>query len=431
MWPNTHSLVIIGASWHFLADGILAVPFFDSRQSALQPGMWTYRGPCDKSYPGLDELQKDIESTPRYCINQYLIEIESRILDSTLHDYNEILKQGYDDKFQVYSKYIKELVPNQLDDYMMNHASDHFSCTQTVYKKCCKECTSAYGCPPDCDGAKNCVTGDRELPMDCPKAIPSDLFKAPPKVHYTLRDKEAFFADILKKYGIEESWVTIDKRRVFIAPGCEGSPLGAVATSACYVYWTGFPLASDFKVPDPKDIIGAAMGDLKGFQQMLADAALMAGLGHYIGEATDVIDAASIPVFMLTQAVESMRKIVATANEIKDEEKKQTILLFAMSFMMMVPVAGQEVAGVGLVTIGRVITLTGEVGNAAFGVYGVVQDPKSIVFALFGSLIRGPKSSKEAADVRRRMTDKDVSGLGSFVSTSAAKVENVKAFCFR
>jgi hypothetical protein len=94
------------------------------------------------------------------------------------------------------------------------------------------------------------------------------------------------------------------------------------------------------------------MGDLTGFQDMLADAAMMAGLGLYVGDTADVVDAASIPVFMLDQAVDSMRQVVATAGEIKEEEKKQTILLFAMSFMMMVPVAGQEVAGVGLVTIG-------------------------------------------------------------------------------
>ena len=332
------ALITAGTSWLLLFGLVKAAPPLDLRQYALQPGTFSYNGPCDKSYAGLDELEKDAPSTPKYCLNQYLIEIESRILDKALSDYNAILKQGYDDKFQVYNKYVKEVVPTQLDDYMMKHASDHFSCTETVYKKCCSECKSAGGCPPDCDNSKGCVTGDREVPKDCPKEIPTDLFKAPAKVHYNLKDKDAFYADLSKDYGIDQSWVTLGNRRVFTDPSCQGSPGPIDPNGRCFMYWTGFPLASDFKVPDPKDILSTAMSDLTGFQDMLSDAALSAGLGLYVRETSDVVDAASIPVFMLIQAVDSMAKIVAAATEIKAEEKKQTILLFAMSFMMMVPV---------------------------------------------------------------------------------------------
>lgn len=56
--------------------------------------------------------------------------------------------------------------------------------------------------------------------------------------------------------------------------------------------------------------------------------------------------------------VDLMEKVAKTAEKIEAAEKKEMILNFAMSFLMVVPAFGEAVDAVGLATVGRIITLT-------------------------------------------------------------------------
>jgi hypothetical protein len=88
---------------------------------------------------------------------------------------------------------------------------------------------------------------------------------------------------------------------------------------------------------------------------------------------------------------------------IKDAENKAMILNFVMTFLMIVPAVGESVGSLGFATVGRIILLTGAAGNTAFGVYGLVDDPKSAIMALFAALVslRGETGFARAAEVRQ------------------------------
>lgn len=84
--------------------------------------------------------------------------------------------------------------------------------------------------------------------------------------------------------------------------------------------------------------------------------------------------------------------------------------------------------------ISRIITLIGDVGNAALTVYDIVDDPKSVPLAIFGLLLggvasRSEKSFSDAARIRRGMSDKMIAALGTGVSTAMGKISKLVKRC--
>jgi hypothetical protein len=61
----------------------------------------------------------------------------------------------------------------------------------------------------------------------------------------------------------------------------------------------------------------------------------------------DVVDSGSLPALMMQFAITSMNKVVETANEIAEQERKSTIANFIMAFMMFIPMAGATAGALG------------------------------------------------------------------------------------
>lgn len=97
----------------------------------------------------------------------------------------------------------------------------------------------------------------------------------------------------------------------------------------------------------------------------------------------------------------------------------------------MVPLVGPSVAAAGLATLGRMIALVGELGDAALAIYGLVEDPNSAIYALFGALLQGSKSFHLGAVKKRGMMSSQIAALGSGVSAKVGKVDGIKAACLR
>lgn len=78
---------------------------------------------------------------------------------------------------------------------------------------------------------------------------------------------------------------------------------------------------------------------------------------------------------------------------------------------------GETIGAFELATICRVVKLAGEAGNAGYGMYGIVEDPKSAVFSIFGALIkvRGEVIFTRAAETRRSMPENKTSAFAKFV----------------
>ena len=117
------------------------------------------------------------------------------------------------------------------------------------------------------------------------------------------------------------------------------------------------------------------------------------------------------------------------AEEIEEAEKKAFILNWVTSIPMLVPAAGGILTQVGLRTLGPAIGLSGELGNAALGIYGIVESSETAIFPLFGALL-GARDFGKAASYRRGLSTAEISNqLGSKVAGSVSKVDRAKVGC--
>lgn len=386
-----------------------------------------YSQPCNGKYDSLDAISKDIGNILlNHCVNIYIIQVQSKDFNAALEKYQHLLDDGYDGKFSIYERYVRGAVPEQIDAYMTAHADDHWSCTKEVEVKCCSDCSSAFGCAGGCENCPKGKSGPQNKTIDCPNSIPQPSSNAPDTVYWKLNDQDAFFADLTNKYGIDSSWIDFGDRSVWVNGGCQAN------VPSCHVYWHGFPLPKqNIGVPNPKEVISSALSNLLDFRDMLEGAAADAAALMYAGQTSDVTTSSELPVFMTEFAVQSMEKVVDVAKDVEEAEKKETILGFVMAFLMLLPAAGAAADAIGLAAIGRIITLTGNLGNAALGVYGVVEDPKSAVIALFGALlgIRGEAGFAKAAEIRRGMSAEESAALGSLFQDKSKLLGSIQRSC--
>jgi chitinase len=399
----------------------------------LQQDMGAYEAPivdelpdCDATYTSIDDIISAEETVPDYCMNLYLSQAQSSTLGTALSQYKDILQQNYDSKFETYSRYVQELAPTQVDAFMASKADQYFTCTVTRHILCCKDCSVA--CSP-CQGQQPCTTGYFNFTEPCPTEIPDAGTTYLPPTYYTLNDRDGFFNDLLSTYGIEEDWITFGSKIEYISPGCHPGSDGICPDN---VYWQGYPLAINFQVPNPKDAVSSALDNITNFHDVLDSTIL--GMANYIypGAEADVVDGASLPAFMTASAVASMQKVVDIGGEIQAEERKETILGFIMGILFLIPAAGTLAGDVGLASLSRIISLIGDTGNGALGIYGVVEDPQSALFLAFGAAMaaRYGDGFEESATALREMSGKEFDSLGDDIKGPLRNVNQLKDACY-
>jgi uncharacterized membrane protein len=182
------------------------------------------------------------------------------------------------------------------------------------------------------------------------------------------------------------------------------------------------------QIPNPKDTISGAMKSLTDFGNQLDESAADAGGFMYTQDVGDAVDAAQLPLFLTESAMQQMQKIIDTANSITAAEKKSFIVNFVGALLMLVPAVGETIGTLSLGILGRVVLLAGEVGNAAFSIYGVVEDPTSAIFSIFRAIIgvRGEIGFERATGSRRSMSEKESTVLGKFVQDRQVQIDAVQ-----
>ncbi|KAH6892884.1 glycoside hydrolase family 18 protein [Thelonectria olida] len=100
---------------------------------------------CDSDYASLSQLKDRKSKIPSYCMDQYIVDVEIKIMDDALSKNNDLIDDGYDDRFKLYEQYTKEQVPSQINAFMGNgHAGDYFKCEETKLRTCCITCPTVY-----------------------------------------------------------------------------------------------------------------------------------------------------------------------------------------------------------------------------------------------------------------------------------------------
>ena len=371
---------------------------------------------------------------PIYCREEFLLSAQAQALDTALSKYTSILGTGYDRKFQIYATHVASLVPIQLLDYLSRYlpASGFFTCKERVYKKCCI-CSPYWGCGSGvCD--PKCTPGYEWVDSKCPSHIPKPEDQALINAFaYTCIDKAGFDADISKRYGISGDWVVFGAYTARIHAGCWMQPSPGCAAAQNTV-WTGFPMVGTVTVENPKTAIQPILENRATFQTQMTGQALWSASWLSSAQTSEIVDGATIPIYMTATAVDSMDSIIEIADKITEQERKEMILNFVSAIFMLIPGIGGLLDAAVLAGLRRMLLLIGDLGNAALAIYDSVNNPEGAAFAIFGLLLGGSASASsfgKAAARRRGMTSTERNTLPDNVKLELGKIDQVRTACIR
>lgn len=400
-------------------------------------------GPCDAEFNNLDDVSAAASNIPDHCMNKYILSAEIKMLDQSLQAYTKTINDGYDRKFAIYADQVKRLVPQQLLRAMRGaQASGFWECEETYTPlPCCRYCGSAQQCPNSCNLDSNCKTIPKATrKVDCPTYIPEYAgIKSYPEITYHLVDRDGFYEDLMKKYGIDRSWVVLGDYTVTISPSCANSKKDV---KACMkrenTFWHNFAMVGTVNVLDPKKLIGPSFDNTQALSASLRSMLPFTELGAVVDVGTvDLVDAASSTVFLTQSAMESMTQVAHVADEALAAERQETIFFFISAVLMLIPAVGSVLDAAAMTTLGAVIRTLGVYADIAFALYSVVTTPidDGGVMAIFDLLMaavgaRSPRGFKAAADKRRSITAKEWDDVPS-IKGKMSKVDDLRNVCVR
>lgn len=412
---------------------------------------------CDGDYATLDNVISDAGKISSHCASIYVLRVLKRLLDESLASYNDIMNDGYDKKFDLYAETVAGMGPSALRDYFVNHGDQYFSCEVVERVTCCPGCYYVHGeNDPACKYCSNPLCREATSPFGGYKEGISDFRNFTERclpdtsqrglgphdeqsVYWTLRpDQESkWWKDIFLELEMEKDDITFVPRQ--LAPngkpvrGCEFEENRAESCDFKN-HWFNVPSVHDWDkndISNPKDQIFKALDNIGPMGGDIETAIFEIEALLYPASAHDLVDAMAIPVLMVGEAIKAMQAVVKTAEEIEEAQKKEFILLFLSAVLFIVPAIGEGLAAIGLATLGRVLSLLGEAGSAAQGIYDLassdVSGPLEIIGLVFGSAggIFDAAKVARAAKVRRDMSPNDVGKLGDDVKGSLNKIAKI------
>ncbi|KAL4795278.1 hypothetical protein BDV19DRAFT_389410 [Aspergillus venezuelensis] len=352
---------------------------------------------CDfsKVFSTLAELEAASDELEPACIDFYTLDGLATVLSQTLDNYTDITS-NYDSKFDDYVKYVKEMIPLQLSDFMSpdypyGPGNQFFHCTYS-------------------QNGNNHTTGS--YPGDI--GIESGTYTA----YYELVDADGFYDKLSADYGIDKAWVRLGQNELDLICTPAMFETGCLTLHRTY---EGYPLKaaeSAINVANPKDIMDAALPNIQNLTSSIFAAQMELALGSWPGATDDVAQSLSMPVSLLSQAVTNMETVVDVAEEYEAAKKKEMINETLMGVLLVVPFLG-ELTAVADVFAGmsRIISLIGDVGMGAATVYAIVEEPKmaslTILETLLFSGMRDPNGFSTMGKARRGMSKDEVKALGT------------------
>ncbi|KAF5700609.1 killer toxin subunits alpha beta [Fusarium globosum] len=166
------------------------------------------------------------------------------------------------------------------------------------------------------------------------------------------------------------------------------------------------------EVPKPKSIIYEAVPKTDELAELLSKSYIDAANEDLGASSEDAVTAFSIPVFMLEDAIESIKKVKEIGEKQKEIKTRELVLSILSIVFAVIPFAGSAASALGgAAMIARAALIIGEAGSAALSIVDIVEDLASAPFAILGMLIgskdvkvKGPrKAFKDAADARRAL----------------------------
>lgn len=260
-------------------------------------------------------------------------------------------------------------------------------------------------------------------------------------VYWTLLDDRAdqFYADIFRDTAIAQDKLALqDRAFANLCPPSAEPGDGDACWGRGWDY--GLPVPSGYSesdVTDPKDIVQKALDNSGNLAQQVSRAVFALQIKAYEGDDFELIDAISMPVLMIAQAVDSMGTIETVADEIEAAKRKAIILAFLGALFFFIPIAGEVIGSLTeLAGITTLMTVIGVAGDIALDAYTIADDPDNAPLAIF-DLILAPLglgdlgAVAKAANIRRGMSVEQVTKLGTVIGSRLGTVSKVKNACTR
>lgn len=417
---------------------------------------------CEGSYDTLEDIEANMDNIEKSCESQYLLEFLQKNLTASLKKYDQLMEDGYDRDFNIYANAVVDGSDKVVSDFMLNNGDDYFSCIVTETVSCCDYCNSQYTSQEDRDiNCRYCEEYDcvrdsicdnpgvhcdpmeyryRNYTQPCPpdysergQTKPAKGIRYIQSVYWTLEDDKSdeFWVDLFSETGVAEEDITWKNLHYW-----ECAPTNEHCADQHWDY--NFPVPDGYTksdVSNPKDVVAEAKKKLSDLAPRLEDAINKVKDGTYLPSADDLVDAVSLPVLMVSDAILSMESVVEIAEEIKEAKEKAIMMAFLSAIFFFVPVVGEVISSISsLATIGRIVALMGEIGNVALDVYTVLDDKDNAPLAIF-SLILAPLALSDigavarAANYRRGMSADDLAKLGENLSNGLGRISKIKDRC--
>lgn len=400
------------------------------------------------------------------------------MLQTALANYTKLMDNDYDAKFNTYATSIVDNAPDTVHDFVYANGDKYFSCVVTETGKCCSGCKGQD--PNTTPGCKYCFDGPCEKTCDsitphcnkikreapgggigpvggsrgpatrlsnhsepCPPDFSQRDSNGGPEniqsVYWIFTDEALFWTDLFNGTAITKNETKIGN----YDPGVDCPPKAAF-NDPCWGEGMDFGIpmvdVSKYSIADvtnPKDIFTRALKNTTALSSQLDDALFQVQTYSYIGDESELIDAVSMPVFMIVEAVENMQAIETTAEAIDKAKREAIILGIIGAILFIIPVVGEVVgAAEGAATLGAIITTLGAAGDVAFNVWTIVDDPSNAPLAIFGLILAPLALSNlatitKAAQIRRGMSETTLANLGAKLSGRMGMVDKIVGVCKR
>ncbi|KAK2017155.1 hypothetical protein LZ32DRAFT_635435 [Colletotrichum eremochloae] len=343
----------------------------------------------------LDDMVKAVDSAsvPPTCWNQWALNILfNALLD--IHDEFSAAIKGYDSLYSAYVAWVKDSVGTQLAFFMAvdtGEGNQYFDCVLTL---------------------------DRHKydKMSCQYLGLNKLQDGSWTIDYILRDSDGFYAAIA--FGSIELPSTCPNAQEDKCPYGGQQRQGTTANTRPDTFIT---------VANPKEIIDAAMPNITMLENSLVVAQIDLTLNTNEADGGDIVTAASMPIFMLEQAIRSMNNIKEIGTKIVEENKKNLILEILSIVLIAIPFLGEAGGALfgGVAMISRIAALLDIASFAGLTAYDIVKDPSAAPFAIWGLLVGGFGGGAQG------LSASDIAKFGEDFVAKDSKVQKIVNGCLK
>ncbi|KAL4797271.1 hypothetical protein BDV19DRAFT_359256 [Aspergillus venezuelensis] len=256
-------------------------------------------------------------------------------------------------------------------------------------------------------------------------------------------NKDGFLADLEEATGISPdqlSWDVVNGHKC-VYPGGSVYPkaIGRIPKKCSDNKNYAMPhLARKFPVSNPKEIISACLPDITAFGDLLALVVRNAGKDLYSGSTIDVVDGASLLVFMVSNSIASMKSVEEIGEKYHKEKVERTILLFVSALLLLIPGLGEIADSFELAFVASTLRAIGVAGEVGVNIYGAVSAEDSGPGEIFSSLLgglripniaRAPANFARAARAMRAMDPGDIAKFGEQLREGMGQIDKLKQLC--